>query len=285
MTMEGTCVVISSSTASSEASRPRHDDDEEQHDEESCMSVSVKELQDLRNQVVQMRGDQKQRRGSSASSVSSLGEHSFRGNVPCTTTNKEDQMVLTTADKASSDRRKMFRLAILSNILFVLATCFYIGKSHSHLHWMRDSRDIPKSVLMADDDLTWRNYLTSQSQQKRQQETRKLRKRDDKMQKKDETNPQQMTDDFVEMTVDYNEYRWVDLPANIRHALIVLGHNERTWEAQANVPTDKLKWSELKKAQQNAAEVLGYTQVNKMTCIIEMVWMLNRNTSVLDTND
>jgi len=62
----------------------------------------------------------------------------------------------------------------------------------------------------------------------------------------------------------FEEYDWIELPANVQEAAKVLGYNKGSWDHDVKTEHFNKDWNELSIVQQNAATILGYTP--KMWC-------------------
>jgi hypothetical protein len=207
------------------------------------LSVSVSELNQLRQHVRAMRNNMssKNKKSSSGDSVSVLEEvdlaaqNRANGSAPA-------GLVVSDEALAPHEKKRVFRLAIIGNIVFVLGAILYVCVAHGDLEWAKDVQGIPVSVLQADDDATWNTW----------QQTGHARKLKVKMTSR---NLQMYRDE----NQDFNNMLWQDLPYDIKLALMVLGHNQRTWNNAMTSSIEETRWNNLTKEQREAALVIGYT--------------------------
>jgi len=59
---------------------------------------------------------------------------------------------------AAAARKRLFRLANLANLLFLVGAALQVCGSHLDLRWIRNVQHIPVNVLQAKDDATWMAY-------------------------------------------------------------------------------------------------------------------------------
>ncbi|CAB9528893.1 expressed unknown protein [Seminavis robusta] len=217
------------------------------------LSVSVSELNQLRQHVIAMRKNMTQKNrqnmAPAADNVSVLEEVDLTGSRA----NGAAGLVLAEENKTPEEKRRLFRLAVISNMFFMLGAILYICVAHGDLQWAKDVQGIPLDVLTADDDAAWKDF------QKNRQTTATA-------------NPPHVRHARTltggggggggmrnDQDQDFNGMMWGELPPDIQLALMVLGHNERTWDLGMTSSIEELPWNKMTKEQQDAAEIIGYT--------------------------
>ncbi|GFH56416.1 hypothetical protein CTEN210_12892 [Chaetoceros tenuissimus] len=58
----------------------------------------------------------------------------------------------------------------------------------------------------------------------------------------------------------YEDYDWVELPANAKKAAETMGYNKKKWDGDKGVEYDDYDWEELPEEVKKAAMVLGYDE-------------------------
>eukprot|EP00558_Chaetoceros_sp_UNC1202_P012480 CAMPEP_0197247678 /NCGR_PEP_ID=MMETSP1429-20130617/30883_1 /TAXON_ID=49237 /ORGANISM="Chaetoceros sp., Strain UNC1202" /LENGTH=74 /DNA_ID=CAMNT_0042708641 /DNA_START=63 /DNA_END=287 /DNA_ORIENTATION=+ len=58
----------------------------------------------------------------------------------------------------------------------------------------------------------------------------------------------------------YEEYDWVELPADARTAAETLGYTKKAWDKGKDVEYDEYDWEDLPEEQKQAATILGYDE-------------------------
>jgi len=232
------------------------------------LSVSVSELNQLREHVKAMRKNMTQKNkdnlrnglGSSNSSVvSGVGstasshvihfeEVDINGGVVAFGAKGGDDsaagLMLTDDNLSPEEHKRFFRYAIVSNVLFMIGALLYICGAHGDLQWAQDVQGLPESTDGSASSWQHDRHLASSWQQDADLDYQPGLRRFLQM---------QMDEDQ-----DYNSVMWSDLPPDIQLALMILGHNQRTWDGAMTSSVEELPWSQLTDAQRDAAEIIGY---------------------------
>lgn len=56
----------------------------------------------------------------------------------------------------------------------------------------------------------------------------------------------------------FEDYDWIELPANVQEAAKILGYNKGAWDHDVKTDHFNKDWNELSKAQQSAAATMGW---------------------------
>jgi len=221
------------------------------------LSVSVSELNQLRQHVRNMRTNMTGRSKNTSSDpvpapgTLSLEEVEIGRNGGTLGSTGPAGLIVSEDAMSPEDKRARFRLSIIGNIVFVLGAILYVCVAHGDLEWAKDIQGIPTNVLNADDDATWRTW---QNQQQQGQQSKEHQRRSLKLGVHRALGMQKDEDQ------DFNNMFWADLPADIQLALMTLGHNRKSWNNAATSSIEEQPWSNLTAAQKDAAKIIGYTK-------------------------
>ena len=255
--------------------KKRNSNDE---DAEYGMSVSATELNQLRQHVIAMRRQKATelleevdigRTNNNNNNNNGNGNGNGNGNQ------KEGLITATTETNYS---KRLFRLAIMSNMLFVFGAILYVCVAHGDLQWAKSIKGIPISVLEADDDAAWNSFLDKSTSinndygRDGNSRTGRVAAGGDAGNRLLQQQQQQGT--------DINDTLWVNLPTDIQLALMVLGHNQESWDSEATSSIEELPWAQLTDAQKNAAMIVGYNEQSWNAAEEEEAALANINDTV-----
>jgi len=197
------------------------------------------------------------------------------------------------SDRTMLQMKRLFRLALLANSLFLLGSCLQVLVAHEDLKWSYSIQGYPVSVLQAEDEATWQAYQRTQHYQKastiatgqHDRERRGLQETnivqyEEEDRKVPENSYWNVAPDAklasnsisistpettvapaeMDIIMRLHEVKWKKLPEDIQAALTALGYDRQIWEFGGSVSSDTLFWYELTPSEKSSATLLGYTE-------------------------